>query len=318
MERLCPRDKLVFHDPLLLVGKQRSVLLRHLFAECLEPRSHQRSGGIRIEIMDRQLIQLAGEKPAFDRSRLSVRQKSLFRLDSQDPQCRLVARQGDRYVQTLAGRPLDQFFRRVAPSQAKRRVHHSLGTGETGQQHQKHATEEVSDGLGHAASFPRSVAHRKKRSPRGGFVLVEAMIALSILTLLGLCLLKLSLSILHPRQWILQQSLSDAYMTFERAYAERIPFNELTGPDSPWPASTVNGSNKVMLVNKSTSVATIGRLPGGAEVTGTVTRTRYPDAANDDPTSNPAAMQIWKVQSVLTYKVGNRSYAKSRTVIRAQ
>ena len=64
------------------------------------------------------------------------------------------------------------------------------------------------------------------------------MLALSILTVLGIILLKLSLNILAPRQWILQQAVTDAYMTYERAYAERIPFENLlanaarhAGPD---------------------------------------------------------------------------------------
>ena len=67
-------------------------------------------------------------------------------------------------------------------------------------------------------------------------ILVEAMLALSILTVLGLVLLKLSLNILHPRQWVLQQTLTDAYLTYERAYAERIPFESLLASNSPWPA----------------------------------------------------------------------------------
>jgi hypothetical protein len=29
-------------------------------------------------------------------------------------------------------------------------------------------------------------------------------------------------------------------------------------------------------------------------------------------------MKVWKVQSVLTYSIGNRNYSKSRTVIRSQ
>lgn len=69
----------------------------------------------------------------------------------------------------------------------------------------------------------------------------------------------------------------------------------------------------------------IGRLPGGVPVTGTIHRTRLPDpenhpvdGGNGDETSNPAAMKVWKVQSVLTYQIGGRSYAKSRTVIRSQ
>ena len=56
-----------------------------------------------------------------------------------------------------------------------------------------------------------------------------------------------------------------------------------------------------------------------------MTRTRVPDAGNypidggsGTLATNPAAMKVWKVQSVITYKIGDRNYAKSRTVLRSQ
>jgi hypothetical protein len=146
-------------------------------------------------------------------------------------------------------------------------------------------------------------------------VLIEAMLALSVLTILGLLLLKLSLNVLGPRQWVLQQTLTDAYMSYERAFAERIPFDDLIANNSPWPA----------FPNTSTTSVEIGRLPGNRPIYGTVTRTRVADVANypidggsGTLATNPAAMKVWKVQSVVTYKVGDRPYAKSRTVLRAQ
>lgn len=146
-------------------------------------------------------------------------------------------------------------------------------------------------------------------------VLLESMIALSILTLLGIVLLKISLNILHPRQWTLQQSLTDAYLTYERALAERIPFDNLVGPSSPWPAYPAT----------STSTVTIGRLPGNIPVTVNLVRTRFPDPNNypldsgsGTTSTNPAAIKVWKAQSVLTYTAGKRTYAKSRTVLRSQ
>lgn len=146
-------------------------------------------------------------------------------------------------------------------------------------------------------------------------VLIEAMLSLSILTIVGLVLLKLSLNILHPRQWVLQQTLTDAYMTYERAYAERIPFEDLVSSTSPWPVFPTTNTTSVEL----------GRLPGNRPVTGTVTRTRiadplnYPiDGGTGTTATNPAAMKTWKVQSIVTYTVGGRNYAKSRTVIRTQ
>jgi len=142
-------------------------------------------------------------------------------------------------------------------------------------------------------------------------LLVETALSLGILTILGLILLKLSLNILSPRQWALQQTLSDAYMTYERAYAQRVPFADLVSADSPFPVYPA----------KSSQTVDIGKLPGGRVVTGTVLRTRTPFASYvplDGGTENPAAMKVWKVQSVLSYQVGERRYAKSRTVIRTQ
>lgn len=139
--------------------------------------------------------------------------------------------------------------------------------------------------------------------------------AMTVLTILGLILLKLSLNILYPRQWTLMQTLSDAYLTYEKAYAQRIPFDELVAADSPWPAQPQS---------TTTSGVEIGRTPGGTPVFGTVIRTRVSDPGNYPPEAsgtvevNPAAMRIWKVQSILTFTVGERTYTKARTVIRVQ
>ncbi len=146
-------------------------------------------------------------------------------------------------------------------------------------------------------------------------LLVESMLSLSILTVLGLVLLKLSMNILHPRQWGLQQSLTDAYLTYERSYAERVPFETLTSSNSPWP----------LYPTVSRSSVEIGRLPGGTIVLGTLIRTRTPDPNNlpidggsGTTVTNPSSMKTWEAQSILTYKVGNRSYTKSRTIVRSQ
>lgn len=139
------------------------------------------------------------------------------------------------------------------------------------------------------------------------------MLSLSILTVIGLLILKLSMNILLPRQWTLQQTLSDAYLTYEKAYAQRIPFEDLSGAASPWPEQPRN----------TASVVEIGRLPGGTPLSATVFRTRIADPNNPvdgQPLAalNPAAMKIWRLQSVLSYRVGTKTYVKSRTVVRAQ
>jgi len=150
---------------------------------------------------------------------------------------------------------------------------------------------------------------------RRGFMLIEATISMSILVMIGLLMLKLSLNILYPRQWTMQQVVSDAYMTYERAYAERVPFNDALAEDSPWP----------QFPDVATVEVEMGRLPGGRPIMGTVTRTRIPDPNNfpidggeGTLETNPANMKVWRLQSVVAYQVGGRRYLKSRTVIRSQ
>lgn len=136
-----------------------------------------------------------------------------------------------------------------------------------------------------------------------------------MLVFIGMILLKMSLDILTPRQWSLQQTVTNAYMTYERAVAERIPFDSLLAADSPWPAYP----------DTSQETVAIGRLPGGNPIMGTITRTRIPsdnnfpiDGGSGDTETNPAAMKVWKVQSLATYTIGGRDYVKSRTVLRSQ
>jgi hypothetical protein len=141
------------------------------------------------------------------------------------------------------------------------------------------------------------------------------MAALSILSVVGLMTLKGTMNILVPRQWTMVQNISDSYMTFEKAYAERISFEELTGPGSPWPVYPA----------KSQFTVTLGTLPGGRTLSANIIRTRMPDSNNlagfggtGTLTTNPAEMQVWKLQSHVTYKVSSRDYVKSRTVVRSQ
>lgn len=148
-----------------------------------------------------------------------------------------------------------------------------------------------------------------------GMALVEATVALALLTVVGLILFKLSLNVIHPRQYSLHQVLSDAYLTFERAQAERAPFETMTSVDSAWP----------IFPELATQDVELGKLPGGRVVTGQVIRTRFADALNypidggsGTVATNPAAMEVWKIQSVLRYSISDRTYVKARTIIRAQ
>lgn len=136
-----------------------------------------------------------------------------------------------------------------------------------------------------------------------------------MLTALGLILLKMALNILAPRQWTIQQTLTDAYMSYERALAQRASFEDLTKADSLWPRSP----------SVARSTVQVGTMPGGNVVTAEVVRTRIPDANNlvedggtGSDATNPAGIQTWQVQSVLVYQIGSRTYTKSRTILRTQ
>ena len=305
MKGFSPGHELVFHGPLLLVGREFSLFRRELVPGVDEPGGHDFRGGIWVKVMDGHLKQFSSQEASFDRTRLGFGNGSLFRLDAEDPQCRLISGQQKVNVQRMSGRPINQLLRGVSPAQAEGGIDDGLAPGRTaqGQAEDSNGPDGPEGGVSHARMIHRKRPVGKTRS-RGGFVLVEATVALSILTVLGLLMLKMSLNILTPRQWALSQSVSDAYLTYERAYAQRIPFESLTASNSPWPVHPTTTSSQVE----------VGRLPGGRPILGTVVRTRT-DAT---PTNNPASMSIWRVQSVLTYQVGGRNYIKSRTVVRAQ
>lgn len=317
MKRLRPRYELVRHQALLLVGEEGAVFKHDLFPEFVETRFHQVGGGLVVDVMHGEFVKFAAEEAALDGSGRGFGEKALASFDLENFQVRLIARQGEDDVERQAVGPSQELFGGVAPMQAEGRLQEVLcGDGCKGQK----------EGRGHACPSLKAPAHasklaffrplRKERSMRRGTLLFEAMLALSILTCLGLVLLKLSLNVVHPRQWVMQQTLTDAYLTYERALAERVPFSDLIDNNSLWP---------VFPTVSTTAVDEIGILPGNVALRGNVMRTRIADTNNyvidggtGTLTTNPAAMKVWKVQSVLTYTVGNRTYAKSRTVIRSQ
>jgi hypothetical protein len=316
MKRLGPRYELVCHRPLLLVGGQGTVLGRHLFPQFFEAGAHEVCGGSGVEIVDRHFVEFAGEEMSLDGACLGARQKARAWLDFEAAQSGLISREHNVNVQRMFGSPINQLFRRISPTQPKRRVEDGLSVCRQDRpNHRKGDHEEGVQVSGHGRDLGTRRVYRKARCARGGMVLLEATLALSLLTVLGLGLLKLSLGVLHPRQWTLQQVLTDAYLTYERAYAQRVPFETITSASSPWPIHPATTSTQVE----------VGRLPGGRPLIGTVIRTRMPDSGNypvDGGTgtvvNNPAAMKIWRLQSVLTYQISGRNYAKSRTVVRSQ
>ena len=146
-------------------------------------------------------------------------------------------------------------------------------------------------------------------------MIIELALAMALLTSIGLVVFKGSLDIMAPRQWVIYQNLSDAYLTYEEAYAQRISFEELTSIDSPWPEYPKSSRIDVE----------IGKLPGGTPILATIIRTRMPNSNNlsaaggiGNTSSNPSEMQTWQLQSHLSYKISDAPYVKSRNTIRSQ
>jgi hypothetical protein len=312
MIRARTRGKLIFDSTLLTVGNETAMADANLLSQLLEARKNGFYRCCGVIVVNSDFKQPTREEMSFDGRSIGFREEAGLRRDAQDSQVRPRSRQGDGHIHCMATSPFNQLLGRVPPTQAVWRVEHCLRTRKCSHQTGENSSPE---NVVHGRTMGRLMSRRKPRSHHSGMLLAETSLSLGILTVLGLVLLKLSLNILSPRQWTLQQTLSDAYMTYERAYAQRIPFDELVSHHSPFPVYPSN----------ATEVVEIGKLPGGAVVMGTVHRTRLPSATNfplDGGTGtaadNPAAMKVWKVQSVLSYQVGERQYAKSRTVIRTQ
>jgi hypothetical protein len=160
--------------------------------------------------------------------------------------------------------------------------------------------------------------HGKRRKPammRAGSMIVELTLALALLSAIGITVFKSSLDLMAPRQWTIYQNISDAYISYEQAYAERVSFEVMTSGSSPWP----------VYPSRTTTDVEIGKFPGGAAIMATVIRTKIADAnnlpaagGNGTVETNPSEMETWQLQSHLTYKIGDDEYVKSRTVIRSQ
>jgi type II secretory pathway pseudopilin PulG len=315
MKRLSLDSELVVDRSLLKIIGQLPLLRGNLFAELFESPFHDLRAGLRVKVMNGDLVKLASKKSPFDGACQCVRKEALPRLNLEDSQCRLIPREKKVNVQRMSPRPIYQLLWRVSPLEAEGRFKNRLAKSGAGAPQQKDEDQSgTPDATCHRRTFPDVSAFRKSRSRRA-FVLIEATLSMAILTIVGLVLLKLSLNVLHPRQWALQQTVTDAYMTYERAYAQRVSFESITSSTSPWP----------IYPDASEETIELGRLPGNRPITGTVFRSRTADPGNlpkDGGTgttgSNPAGMKVWRLQSVVSYQIGGRQYIKSRTVVRSQ
>lgn len=154
--------------------------------------------------------------------------------------------------------------------------------------------------------------HRRHQS---GSALIDVAVSYATLVIVALLTLKASINAAATQAWTVKQAMSDAYLTRESALAARVPFDEINTDTSLW----------AMDPDTTSVTVSIGKLPGGNNVLGTLYRTRIP-APNNLPSAggsgtsetNPGEIEGWKLQSILTYEVKGRNYVKSRTSLRVR
>lgn len=146
------------------------------------------------------------------------------------------------------------------------------------------------------------------RDPRtSGSLLLEASVALGLVTTLALLLMRGSLLAITGNQWAVMQTLTDACLTRETALATRLPFADITAEGSLWAVP-------VSLGEVAGQPVTLGRLAGGQAVGGTLRRFRTAEPVNGTETG----MSAWRLHSVLTYKIGENDYVKTRSTLRTR
>lgn len=240
---------------------------------------------------------------------------SFVRANVDDSEFGIVSRQFDGGVEFFLLRPVEHLGGTVAPAQTERQLNNvraqerwSGGERNGDQEESKlHGLEQTRVRGGMQAG-----AYRLRKT---GSMLVEITIAISLLVFLAMFLLRGNLTTLEAGNWTIAQNMTDAYMTYEKAYAEQVPFEDFLDESSDWPLYPLNAQQ----------VVEIGKFPGGNAYTGTVVRTRIPDSKNliadggiGDDVTNPSGMEIWRLKSVLIYQVNGKDYQKVRTVVRAR
>lgn len=302
-----PGGKLIFDRAGLLICSEFSVLCGQFplgVVELFFGSVSALSGG---SMVDRDFDQPPFDEATLDRPRLGSGECPGGCLHPENTHGGLLAGNGDSNIEIVPTCPVEQLVGGIAPLQSE-------GWFKDGLAIQVPCEDQPAEGKKFAHG--RSMARRSRRNKvRRGSVLIEATYALTFLTGLSLVLLKLAINVTAPRQWTLQQSITDAYLTYEKAYAQRLPFSTLLDGSSPWPAYP----------SKSELTVELGKLPGGKPIDGRVIRTRMPDPDNfpvdggsGTVETNPAGMKVWKFQSLLVYEIGGREYVKSRTVVRSQ
>lgn len=152
---------------------------------------------------------------------------------------------------------------------------------------------------------PQNLGQRPWRT--SGSLLLEASVALGMVSALALLLMRGSLLAITGNQWAVMQTLTDACLTRETALATRLPFADIEAENSPWSAPAGLGEVAGQPV-------TLGKMAGGQPVAGTLRRFRTIEPVNGVETGVTA----WRLHSVLTYTIGDDDYVKTRSTLRTR
>lgn len=145
---------------------------------------------------------------------------------------------------------------------------------------------------------------KKQAKLRNGSLLIETTVALSLLIALGLILLQYVINITQISNWISTQTLTEAALSYEVAYMEKIPLKDALASDSPFPRAPFHAR----------SSTTIGTLRAGVPKQGEIRRMRLPIFAGN---SN-FQLERWRFFTSLEYEVNGTKYFKTRSVIRVR
>ncbi|HEY1084842.1 MAG TPA: hypothetical protein VGE29_21440 [Prosthecobacter sp.] len=142
---------------------------------------------------------------------------------------------------------------------------------------------------------------------RRGSLLLEASVALGLVTALALLLMRGSLLAITGNQWAVMQTLTDACLSREAALAARLPFEDISADTSLWPVSAGTDSIAPQPVE-------LGKMAGGRPVAGSLRRFRTAEPV----TTADTGLAVWRLHSVLTYKIGEDDYVKTRSILRTR
>jgi hypothetical protein len=138
-------------------------------------------------------------------------------------------------------------------------------------------------------------------------LLIEVSMALALTAALALVIMRASLLAISGNQWTIMQTLTDAYLSRESALSNRLPFADLTSAQSSWPELTDDPVPE--------QTVALGRVAGGQAVNGTLKRFRTAEVASNNV---EATLTVWRLHSILSYRIGSQEYVKSRSTLRLQ